>query len=43
MSKQRRTKKRTIIDILGEEDYEEYRQEITQQLEVEKQAAAAEK
>ena len=32
MSKQRKTKRRTIIDILGEEDYIEYRDVIDDQL-----------
>eukprot|EP00347_Sterkiella_histriomuscorum_P015717 403355948 len=35
MSKQRKTRKRTIIDILGEEDYQEFREEIDDQLDQE--------
>jgi hypothetical protein len=32
MSKQRKTRKRTLIDIIGEEDYLEYREVIDTQL-----------
>ena len=32
MSKQRKTRKRTIIDIIGEEDYQEFREVIDDQL-----------
>lgn len=32
MSKQRKTRKRTIIDIIGEEDYMEFRDVIDDQL-----------
>jgi hypothetical protein len=32
MSKQRKTRKRTIIDIIGEEDYLEFRDVIDSQL-----------
>jgi hypothetical protein len=32
MSKQRKTRKRTIIDIIGEEDYMEFRDVIDYQL-----------
>jgi len=32
MSKKRKTRKRTIVDILGEEDYDELRDEIDDQI-----------
>ncbi len=34
MSKKRKTRKRTVIDILGEEDYEEMRDEIDEQIDI---------
>jgi hypothetical protein len=32
MSKQRKSRKRTLIDIIGEEDYMEFREDIDTQL-----------